>query len=142
LKLLALPSALAAVEGIASDQPELENGGLCFHRNGTLAMVTGPGPNAVRTPSSFRHDPDFNREMISTMAISGLQLAGEWHSHPRGTETLGDDDVKAHAGRRCEAGLPGYLALLAVRQGESFSLKAFLLSDANGDQPEKVTLRA
>lgn len=95
-----------------------EAGGLLFGRLhialGEVLRATGPGPNALRRRASFSHDPEHNRRVVMEMADLGLQLVGEWHSHPGGFRSLSTSDLTAHSGRRRLAGLPRYIALLVT----------------------------
>ncbi|MBI1349459.1 hypothetical protein GC163_24605 [bacterium] len=67
--------------------PATETGGILLGRlDGSKAIIhraTGPGPNAVRTPTKFERDLEFSQQELEAEVSNGNGniYLGEWHSH-------------------------------------------------------------
>ncbi|SFF03131.1 ThiF family adenylyltransferase [Spirosoma endophyticum] len=68
-------------------EPKLETGGVLAGRfsGKTLSIeaVSGPGPNAIRTPTYFERDVTYCQQFVDAQyQQSGYIYLGEWHYHP------------------------------------------------------------
>ena len=95
---------LEQMETLASEKYPLETGGVLIGYTGGLAgtevvivAVTGPGPNAQHTETSFEPDHEYQAQKIARIyrASKGVNTyLGDWHSHPNSPADLSRRDKK------------------------------------------------
>jgi len=130
------PSVLELMlkESETSKEAGLEIGGFLFGKiNGderTILHATGPGPEAVRTPTFFEPDYGFSAlEFIKLKKDSNLKYVGIWHLHC--VDGLSGGDIQTL--KRLNESYPGFLSLVVCNS--SFEVKAFCVEE--GEVVEK-----
>lgn len=87
----------------SENNPNMETGGILIgYREASgkynIIRVTGPGPNAVKTPTLFEKDEVYcQKELeksLEEIGDKGLYI-GEWHYHPTGSNQPSGQDIKS-----------------------------------------------
>jgi integrative and conjugative element protein (TIGR02256 family) len=83
--------ALQFIVNASAKSPHLETGGSLFGWSDRVGVVVacafGPGPAAVRTPSTLSADSGYTQELMKTVHVASegrYRFLGSWHSHPGG----------------------------------------------------------
>lgn len=88
---------------MADEFMPVETGGLLigYHdANGDVVIteVTGPGPDAIHTESSYVPDYEYDTEQADLLYHASGRLhvyLGDWHTHPKNVDRLSRRDVRA-----------------------------------------------
>ncbi len=94
-------SEMNAIRKYVLDYPNLETGGSMYgwySETGLpiIALITGPGRNAMHHSVRFHADEEYSMEFGSAVVDYGLQHIGEWHSHHKmGLNYPSDIDCQA-----------------------------------------------
>lgn len=88
-------------EGLTSADGN-ETGGILLGKDvgATVSVQTagGPGPEAERTPMTFRRDVDHANILADEgYAVDGRVWIGEWHTHPNGPTMPSNIDLQTYA---------------------------------------------
>jgi integrative and conjugative element protein (TIGR02256 family) len=84
-----------------------------------VAMIVGPGPNALHTPTAFQPDAEWQQERLDAeyeRSAGRVTYLGDWHVHPRGGFGMSRRDRRTmaktarHADARCPYPLMGLIA--------------------------------
>ena len=118
------PEALRSMEAEGRSFLPLETGGvlLGWRTAGRthVAVATGPGPRAQHRRRSFTPDADWQEHIIATAYEASerrVTYLGDWHTHPGGSPTLSDMDMRTleviacHPEARCPDALMLVLAI-------------------------------
>lgn len=97
-----LPERLSAElrREAAITYPQETGGVLMGYESGADLVVTcviGPGPKAIHGRNSFVPDYDFQEAEIARVYGESKRAStylGDWHTHPRGSDSLSDADRK------------------------------------------------
>lgn len=79
---------LVKMQALVKENPQIETGGVLAgyvmpDGNLDIRYASGPGPNAVRTPTRFEKDIVFCQAFLDEkLKESGAVYLGEWHNHP------------------------------------------------------------
>jgi len=89
------------MQSLVKENPEIETGGVLagyVMENGNIDIryASGPGPNAVRTPTRFEKDIAFCQAFLDEkLKETGAVYLGEWHSHPSTDTRPSGTDLKS-----------------------------------------------
>lgn len=95
-------AAIATAAALSVDGRE--TGGILLGRDpdavGLIKVVcaSGPGPHAIRGPSSFLRDLNYSRRLARlAYERERLQWVGDWHTHPQGPRVPSAFDLRTYA---------------------------------------------
>ncbi|MZH03555.1 MAG: hypothetical protein F3745_09235 [Nitrospinae bacterium] len=116
-------------ESKTAKESGLETGGFLFGKldraKRTVLYATGPGPEAVRTPTFFEPDYGFSALEFTRLKKDNnfLKFVGIWHLHS--VEGLSGGDIETL--KRLDKSYPGFLSL--VVSNNSMKIRAFCIEE-------------
>ena len=133
-------SEMNAIREYVLDYPDRETGGSMYgwySETGLpiIALVTGPGRNAMHHSVRFHADEGYSMEFGSAVVDYGLQHIGEWHSHHRmGLNYPSDIDCQAMSNSLSDANstTKRFLCGVANIVGTEVTLNTFFFSVESG----------
>lgn len=126
---IVIPDSISQeIAALVEQSPTDETGGVLMgYLEGRVAIVTrmtGPGPNAIRTPTRIERDVAYVQSQvelaIAELGAKGLYI-GEWHSHIQADPEPSGQDIRSMVGI---ANAPNYATTCPVMLIAGFDPKA------------------
>ena len=129
---------LKQMQSLASKKSPLETGGVLIGYTGgagdyhvVIIGITGPGPGAHHTETTFEPDHEYQTQEIARiyLASKGVNTyLGDWHTHPASAADLSRRDKKTlqHIGSHRDARMDRPIMAI-LGEGSPWMLKAWRL---------------